>query len=752
MIYKKIYSLLLLCVCIFGFTQTSFAQKKRVPTRKREIIQAVEAPKYTPELKRRVETFNSVWLIIKENYFDQTFSGLDWNKIKLEYEPRILRTTSDNQMYDILQEMIGRLNRSHFAIIPPEVYQAIEKAKSEAKAKEKALAAKNAEMDDEDESEEEESDSDFDAYGTKYGIGVDLRLIDEKFVITRIDKNSTAEKAGLKIGYVIDKVNDVSLAALLQKIEIYYSKNKNFKRYLPAEIGDYLLNGEKDTIVALTCLNENEQPIEFKVPRTKINGETISIGKNFPEQFLKFETASLNEDVGLIRFNIFAVPVIEKFCAALTEFKDKKALVIDLRGNTGGILGSMVGLSGMLTEKSIDLGTSIYKVGTENLTALSKAKNFKGKVVFLVDNQTVSAAEIFSAALQENNRAVIVGEKTAGEALPAISVALQTGAVLYYPIANFKTHNGNYLEGKGVEPDFAVSLDRKTLLTGTDAQMSAALKIIREDKVFRKADQSAMTIKGAGNSPPPPPPPAAKLKQLGSVTIKAVPPPPAAPKPPENNVKDEKAIRAIDDFAAAVGGQEAFGKINSYTLKGSTTLTIRGTSSDMEIQVFRQKPDKYSEFWNSSASGEIRQIYNGKQTSVQSEYGITREIPGDTDTAKVEIFAPLNDLMKKDYFKSLKYQGIFDRNDRKVHLIEGVTKENYTVALAFDVETKMLIGYVLQYYGISFGDYRKVENVMLPFSIEREGFMDIKLDEIKINSPIEESNFSKKLNCFDVAN
>jgi carboxyl-terminal processing protease len=131
----------------------------------------------------------------------------------------------------------------------------------------------------------------------------------------------------------------------------------------------------------------------------------------------------------------------------------------------------MVGLSGMLTDKSIDLGTSIYKVGSENMVALSKGEKLKGRLVFLVDNQTVSAAEIFSAALQENNRALIVGDKTAGEALPSVSVELPTGAVLLYPIANYKTRNGNFLEGRGVEPNFVVALDRQSLLTGKDAQL-----------------------------------------------------------------------------------------------------------------------------------------------------------------------------------------------------------------------------------------------------------------------------------------
>ncbi len=756
--YKKIVSLLVVFVWIFGANENLSAQKRKTPPRRvvavgsTETISVVPARNLSPELQRRVETFNLVWQTVKNNYFDQTFSGLDWNKIKSEFEPRVLKTATDTQLHEILQEMINRLNRSHLAVIPPEVYQAIEKAKAEAKAKEKQQAAEGENASGDESGEEEKVD--FDSFfSTKFGIGVELRLIDGKFVITRIEKSSAAENAGLKTGYAIEKINDVSLNLLLLKIEIYNSKIRNVKRYLPAQIIEYMLNGERDSFVNLTCLDETQQPKEFKIRRASLPGTTISIGNNYPEQFLKFETASLNDEVGLIKFNLFALPVVEKFCAALSELKDKKAIVIDLRGNSGGILGTLVGLGGMLTEKSIDLGTSIYKVGSENMSAASKAKNYKGRLVFLVDNQTVSAAEVFAAALQENNRALIIGEKTAGEALPSVSVALPTGAVLIYPIANYKTRNGNYLEGNGVEPNFVVSLDRKSLLEGKDNQLETALRIIKEDKAFPKPLDGIISGSSGKPVPPPPPPPvpkpiAPKGKILGEVTIKAVSPPP----PAEVYKKDEKAVQVIAQFISAIGGEEALNKINSYSLKGSTEIAVRGAKNDLEIRVFRQKSDRYAEIMQSEVIGEVREVYNGKKGFVQADYGLVKDFPFEVDAGRVEIFAPINGLLKKDNFKSLVYQGIFDRQGRKAHLIEAKTAEYLTVALAFDVETKLLVSYVGGFYGISFGDYRPVENLLLPFRIEREGLMNITIEEIKLNPAIEEDVFAKKENCFDKIN
>ncbi|MBK9768326.1 MAG: hypothetical protein IPP63_15650 [Chloracidobacterium sp.] len=197
------------------------------------------------------------------------------------------------------------------------------------------------------------------------------------------------------------------------------------------------------------------------------------------------------------------MPIVDRFCDAVREFNGKKAIIVDLRGNTGGLLGPLYALSGMLTDDRIDIGTMIYKVGREPMIALSKRNNFTGKLVFLVDRYTISAGEIFAGAVQDNKRALIVGEKTAGEALPAISVVLPTGGVFLYPIANFKTKTGRLLEGVGVVPDVTVEVDRKTLLEGSDPQLSRAMAEIASAKLF---PQAATTVNTDSELPPPPAP------------------------------------------------------------------------------------------------------------------------------------------------------------------------------------------------------------------------------------------------------
>ena len=748
---RKLLLFSLVLGLVFSAGESVFGQRKKAPLR----TSAVSVRPESPEVKRRLETFEKVWQVTNEYYFDRTFNNLDWVAIKTEYEPRVRAAKTDSELHRLLHEMINRLGRSHLAIIPPEVYQEIERAKLAVKTRKKStkglmLGANGEEVPDEGQN--------FDDALAEYGIGVDLRVMNGQFVITRMNKNAAAEYAGLKMGFVIEKINEVSLADMMLRISVYYAGSRDIVRQMPTELVSSFLNGEKDSTVDITYLDDTDQRKQVTIRRELIKSETISMGKNFPDQQLEFETTSINDDVGYIRFNQFALPVIGKLCSSLTLLKDKKALIIDLRGNTGGIMASMVGIGGMLSKGTIDFGTSIYKTREEKLTASAKTKNFKGKLVFLVDGTTASAAEMFAVSLQESGRALVVGEKTAGATLPSIVVELPTGAVMQYPIANYRSSKGTFLEGNGLEPNYPVALDRKSLAAGHDVQLDKALSLIKENTAFKDV-ATTITVKGSTNSgiessPPPPPPkamskpsPAALGKVLAEVTIKA--PPPVAVKE-EPRVKQPAAVKIIEDFITGIGGREKLGKLQSYVMAGNAELLVRGSVHDFKYSVYMQSPDKYAEVMMSPSAGEIREVYNGKNYFTQADYGFLRELPITLNTADIDILSHITALLKADSFVSLKFAGSYERDGRKVNLIDATSKLGSSVALAFDVETKMLSYYTGPYFGMIFGDYRKAGELTLPFRIEREGIMRLHFDEIKINVPVDEAKFVKKINCYDL--
>jgi carboxyl-terminal processing protease len=708
----------------------------------------------TADAVRRIETFRKAWSVLGEHYFDPTFNKLDWKKVRLEYEPKVRAAETDKELHRLLSEMIGRLGRSHLAIIPPEVYRAIEAAKVEAKVREARKAAETASDSDEAKRSAAANLPEGDDPLTQYGIGVDLRILNGQFVITRLDPDSPAEKAGLKTGFVIDRVNNVALSGLLTRLESAGAASPPMKRQLIYQVVTGFLNGEKDSEVAVTVLDERGSSREVPIKREKLPTQVISLMTGMPERHLRFEQRSIADDIGYIRFDYFAVPVIDQFCSAVGEFRNKKGLIIDLRGNFGGLLATMPTFAGMLSEEKIDLGTSIFRNNAERLTGWPKVKNFKGKIVFLIDGHSTSAAEIFAAAMQESGRAFLVGERSPGEALPSVAVELPTGAVLQYPIANYKTSTGKFLEGSGVSPDYAVPLTRASLLQGNDPQLDKAVELLRGDRRPNKRDMAA------GQRAP---------DFLGQIPAAVLPPIPAPRKEPADSASktftvnpaedstpevfiDRLAAKLIDDFLQKIGGREAVLGISTYAIAGRTELFVKGTRNKFHVDIYRDGPAKYAEILSAPSAGEIREVHNGKTITIQSDYGLTQEIPKYSDVVDTDILGPLRSLAQLDYFVSLKYHGVFDRQGKKVHLVDGKSRDGMMIALAFDSKTGLLTTFTGAYYGMQFGDYEKAGNLMLPHRIERERIMTLDLDEITVNEPVDPSKFAKRLKCYDTEN
>lgn len=711
------------------------AQKKPVRIKPITANVIVSSSNPTPS-QRRMEAFNTAWTTLNQYYFDKTFGGLDWNTIRAEYEPKVRIAKTDRQFHQILDEMMNRLGKSHLAVIVPEYFEQLEAAQKQARVRGKQIAAAKfkgsaAAADDAG----DEPDLFGDPSRFRYGVGVELRMLDNHIVISRVEKQSGAAIAGLKPGYIIDKINGVSVKEMIDKALIDGTSISDLRFMLPIQIGELFLNGEPDTSVFLSCIDETETAKEFVVPRLELAGEAISISKNLPQQFLRFEAFSLSPEIGYIKFNAFAIPVIEKFCTSLGDFGDKKAIIIDLRGNLGGILGSMIGLSGMVTDKSITLGNFVSRTGTTPFTAAAKNKNFKGKIILLVDGMSMSAAEMFTAGLQGQNRAIVVGERTGGQSLPAVWLKLSTGAVMVYPVADFITPKGISLEGTGLEPDYIVPLSRQMLLRGSDPQLDKAQSLAADDSAFKTKTEvkpAPNTVAISDDAPPPPPPARLFTK------------PPSRPPAPS----DAKSLKVIADYLSAFGGLDSLNRISSYEAKGSAEIG----SSDSSLYAARQLPDKFVMVFNSPEMGEVREVYNGKTSFLQTDYGLDSELYPNLDTSRANLFAPIFDTLDANYLKALKYEGEYEIEGRKRHILSGVDSKGSAVGLSFDAGNKMLVTYTTAGILYTFSDYRKVEGVWLPFTIEMENIMTIKLASVTLNPKLEPTIFEKKEKCFDKAN
>jgi len=188
--------------------------------------------------------------------------------------------------------------------------------------------------------------------------------------------------------------------------------------------------------------------------------------------------------VGVIAFNFFLLePVLGEVQKAIDGFRARgaKALILDLRGNPGGMGAMAIPVAARLVAKPLVLGTIQFRDYANVLTATPSlgVKPFTGKVVVLTDEGTASTSEILAAGLQEARRATVVGDTTLGAALPSAIERLPGGAVMQYIVADFKTPKGVLLEGRGVQPDKRVIETRAGLQSGRDPVLDAGVVAAR---------------------------------------------------------------------------------------------------------------------------------------------------------------------------------------------------------------------------------------------------------------------------------
>jgi len=391
----------------------------------------------------RQQTFDIVWRTVKEKHFDPKFGGVDWDKVREQYAPRVAEVASDAELYRLLQQMLGELHQSHFNIIPPEAVIPDD-------VKEPPTG----------------------------GIGVDVRMIDGAAVITRVEPDSTGAQAGLRTGFIIKQVGDKTVdefVALFAKSNLTNAMRAlRVTRRVMQEI-----NGTPASAVKLIYLDGKDQPHTATVARAKMKGELSQRFGQFPPQYTEFESKRLPRAGGgyiaYVRFNIFTTPVVEKIRGAIRELHEAEGMIFDLRGNPGGVAGIAVGLAGQLSEKSGMLGTMKMRSSEVKFTIFPQSNPYTGPVVILLDGLSGSTSEVFSSGMQEMGRAFIVGERSAGACLPSVFQKLPTGALFQFAIADFKTPKGVLIEGRGVIPNLELQWDRASLLAGHDAQLDAAV-------------------------------------------------------------------------------------------------------------------------------------------------------------------------------------------------------------------------------------------------------------------------------------
>jgi len=311
-------------------------------------------------------------------------------------------------------------------------------------------------------------------------IGVDIRLLKEQAVITRVEDGSPAEQAGLRPGFILQRIAGLPVEQILAEMEGHLAPPYN-----PAGKTDILtrnllslIYGEPGDCVTLTYLDEQDAVNELcveRAPRLR-KGE---MGDIIPPAYLEFESRRLEGGYGYIRFNSFHQDLVPDLVEAVAELQDAPGIISDLRGNPGGDPIAAETMAAQFLAGETSFGSFKFRGG--DMPRLVSGENvFSGPLVILIDAMSFSGSEYFSSGMQLAGRAVIIGDQSPGGLTGMNFKVLSNGALLGYPVIQLISADGRALEGVGVIPDQIVPLERSQLLVGIDAQLRAAVEYLND--------------------------------------------------------------------------------------------------------------------------------------------------------------------------------------------------------------------------------------------------------------------------------
>lgn len=179
---------------------------------------------------------------------------------------------------------------------------------------------------------------------------------------------------------------------------------------------------------------------------------------HLPSLPTSFDREMISPRVMKVSFSMFLPNLMADIRESiLTHASEDHLLILDLRGNPGGLALMASGLAGLLTDEPFSLGTMTMPDAVIHQRVFPQPGAHLGPVAILIDDQSASTTEILAAGLQERGRAVVIGKTSAGAVLPSFLREVGRGGyVLQYPVADYVTDQGTRLEGKGVQPDIEV--------------------------------------------------------------------------------------------------------------------------------------------------------------------------------------------------------------------------------------------------------------------------------------------------------
>jgi carboxyl-terminal processing protease len=380
-----------------------------------------------------------VWTTVEARYYDPTLHGVDWRAWGERLRSAAAAAQTQDELYVVLRRLVAPLNDPHTRVFAPGEYA--------------------------------------DWQHPRYlSVGLSLRELAGALVVTRVEHDTAAARGGVRAGDALLSVDGEAVGVLRA-------------RQLAETASDHATQAVRQQSLAHLFDGPTLAPVNAVFADASGHTKTVALRRTWQERAPAFDIERRGA-YAVVHFNTFTPDIALAFLRALrTTRRNARGLVIDLRDNGGGDAEAMTDIASAFLPAGTSLGrftdrngalVSTPQTRAALLLAADEITRFRAPVILLTSARTASAAEIFAAALRENDRVQVIGEQTCGCVLGIRRRhTLPDGGALDLSELDYTTAAGRRLEGAGLTPDEIIAPTRADLRAGRDPIITRALDILR---------------------------------------------------------------------------------------------------------------------------------------------------------------------------------------------------------------------------------------------------------------------------------
>lgn len=361
--------------------------------------------------------YDEVWKLINTRFVDEHQNGQEWGIWRHRFDNQL---ETDEDAYLAIDTMLASLGDRYTRFLDPEEF----------------------------------ADEGRSIQAMLYGIGIQIGTRDDKLVIIAPIEDTPADKAGLKSNDEILQIDDKSTQGMSVKDAAQ------------------LIRGEKGSKVKLLVQRKDHPPKLYEVMRDEIKLKSVSLKNPF--------NIPIPKRIGYLKLSSFlSNNAAFEVRDALKELSNADVYILDLRSNPGGLLSNAITIADYFLDQGAIVST-VDRDGYKEVRSATPRDLTDKPLVVLIDGGSASASEILSGALRDNNRAILIGEKSFGKGLVQEINQLPGGAGVNITTQRYLTPNDTDINRMGIQPDITVEMKEEDFEKQRDPQLLRAIDVAQD--------------------------------------------------------------------------------------------------------------------------------------------------------------------------------------------------------------------------------------------------------------------------------